>query len=216
VRGVEDDDLPGQAQPGVRHLGLLPQRPRVAAADGARQRVHGPPRGLAAHAVRLDAEAALELAQGTVGERTEDAVHRPGQQAEHDESLLERRDVVASHEGAVRQQERTVAEPPACPLERAQSLGADDAVGHQATSLLERADRRLEVVVEDVRGDGVERMRCDTRDEVSKCDHLLPAVAQTQRPVQGRTVTGVRHPVSQARPRTRGAGSASAGRRSRS
>ena len=58
-------------------------------------------------AVDLDAEAALELAQGVVGARAEDSVDGAGEQPEDDEPLLQRRDVVAAHElPAVEQQRR--------------------------------------------------------------------------------------------------------------
>ena len=144
VCGVEDDDLAGQARARTGHLGLLPQRPRVAAADRAGERVHRAQRGGPAGAVDLDAEAALELAQRVVGAWAEDGVDRAREQPEDDEPLLQRGDVVAAHQVPGGEQQDAVAQPPAGALEGAQGLRADDAVREQAAALLEGADGGLE------------------------------------------------------------------------
>ena len=213
VRRIDDHDLARQAQPGVRDLGLLPQRPRVAAADGARQRVHRPQGHRTADAVRFHAQAPLEFPQRTVRQRAEDSVDRSGQQPEDDEPLLQRRDVVAAHEGSARQHQRAVAQAPACALQRPQRLGTDHAVGHEAATLLEGTDGGLERDVEDGLVGGVERMRGDPLHQATERDDLVAAIFETERPLQGQALMGCCTRVSPARPRTRAAGSAWAARR---
>ena len=87
--------------------------PPTARASG----VHRAQRGRAAQAVRLEAEAALELAQRRLGRGAEDAVDRAGEEPEDDQPLLQRGDVVPAHQVPGREQQDPVAEPPAGAVE---------------------------------------------------------------------------------------------------
>ncbi len=183
MRGVEHDHLAGQAGARTGHLGLLPQRPRVAAADSAGEGLHRAQGRGPAGPVDGDAEAALQLAQRPVGLRPEDAVHRTREEPQHDQPLLQRRDVVAAHHVPGHEEEHAVAQAPAGGLEHAQGLGADDAVGEQAAPLLEGPDGRLEGPVVDLGCERVEApgTRHDVVDELPQRDHAVAAVARPER-----------------------------------
>ena len=152
VTRVEDDGAPAQAVPGPADVLALTERQRGTTGDAAAQVGERPEGRRTDLAVRAQADAALEGADRRLGVGPEEPVDPARVEAEAEESLLELGDVVAADQvpGGVSQQ--PVAELPLGCVERCVGPGPDDAVDEQPASLLERADGRVELLVEDLRG----------------------------------------------------------------
>jgi hypothetical protein len=130
----------------VQRLGLA-QHLRPAAGDVPAELAQRPQRGRAAGAVRHQAVLPLQPAQRALGALAEHAVRAAGVEAELEQPLLQRRDVVTDvRPGGQRQQ--PVPEPPAGGGQRGVRLRPDDAVHRQPAPLLELAQRLVRGLVE--------------------------------------------------------------------
>ena len=172
-RGVDDHDLAAQPRAGGADPLLGAQRVGAAPGDPGRQPGQGLEGGRAAGAVGGHADVALELAHRALGDRAEASVDPAGLEAELEELALQRDHVVAGLHAAGQVHQDAVAEAPVGLLERAVGRPAHDAVGVEATPLLEGADGTLErgVVLARV-ADGVGRQQLERHQPVLELDDL--------------------------------------------
>ena len=150
---------------------------RAAAGDEAAELLEGAQRGHAAGAVGDHAVLALEAAQRLLRAHAEHPVDPAGVEAELEQPLLQRGDVVADV-GVAGQGQQPVAEPPAGGGQRPVGLGADDAVDGDAAALLELAQRPVGRLAEAVLGLG-EQPELDERGL-----HLVDGGSGVATPVQ--------------------------------
>ncbi len=149
--GIEHDDLVRDARLQLGEGDVLAQARGTATGDRPDEAVEGAEGVRAAGAVGGDADALLELAQGSVGLRAEQPVGPAGREAELVEPALQLGDVVAGHQVPGDEGQDAVAELPARLLETAEGVRPDDPVDRDAALLLEGAHGTVELVVEERR-----------------------------------------------------------------
>ena len=146
-RGVDDHDLPAQLWSGPPDPLFRAQRVRAAAADAGSQPGQGLQGGRTAGAVRGDADVALELTYGALGDGPEATVHPADLEAEVEEPALQGQDVVAGEQAPWKVHQHPVAEGPPGLVEGAEGGQVDHPVGGETALLLEGPHRALDLDV---------------------------------------------------------------------
>ncbi|MEY4136587.1 MAG: hypothetical protein RL205_715, partial [Actinomycetota bacterium] len=104
----------------------------------------------AADAVGIHPATTLEFAHCRIGIAAEHAVSPTGVESKLIQPALQFRDIVSAHHRAGNELEHAIAELPPCLVEAAEGVRADNAVGRQATLLLESANCHIAVVIEHI------------------------------------------------------------------
>ena len=155
--GIEHDDLAGHAAALLVERVHLAHAQRVAVADGAGEALKRPVRREPAHAVSLESDIALELAEGGVGQLAEDAIGAPTVEAHARQASLEVHDVIPADEVARGEGKNAITQTPTGFLQVPEGLRSDDAVHGDATLLLEGAHSLIDRVIEIIAGGRLEQ-----------------------------------------------------------